>query len=100
MTATENYIEMIKPDAVRALWSNEQLFANAMTQSDLRRIEKLLTIKTLDDYWGQVRKLVRRVTSDYAINAWERLAELRAIQLDLQLNYDRDTLTKKGDQAK
>ena len=45
--------------------------------ADLKRIEKLNKLTDPRTYWDDVRKMCKRVTSDHAINCWERLADLR-----------------------
>ena len=91
---TQNHIAIYKADSVKALFNNEQLFWYAMESNDYKRIEKLLTINTLVGFWDKVRQFTKKVTSDHAISHWQSLAELRYIQLDLQRNYNKETLTK------
>ncbi len=93
---TKNYIECFNREDVQFLFENNHLFFYATEKRDMAKIEKLLTIKTLNNFYEQVRKFTKNVIGDHSIRAWERLAELRYIQIDLQQNYDRETLKNKG----
>ena len=95
MTSTEMYIDDIKPEYVKKLFNDWQLYDLAIEKRDFAKIEKLLTLKNLDNFWDNVRKFTTNVYSDHSIHRWQCLAELREIQLDLQQNYDKETLTKK-----
>lgn len=88
MTNTEWFIEEYKIDYVKEFFSDNALYNNCvMTMSDYKKIDKLMTIKTLDNFWNNVRKFTKKVYSDHAISSWQCLAEMREIQLDLQQNY-------------
>lgn len=94
MTLAEMYIDNIKPEYVKKMFDDLTLYDHASEKRDLAKIEKLLNIKSLVGFWDKVRQFTKKVTSDHAIHAWQCLAELRYIQLDLQQNYNRETLTK------
>ena len=61
--------------------SNNHLYTFAFHNADIKIIDKLLTITTLDNYYINVRKFTKDITSDKSISSWQRLAELREIQL-------------------
>ena len=61
--------------------SNNNLYYYAFCRADEKIIDKLLTITTLDNYYINVRKFTKNITSDRSISSWQRLAELREIQL-------------------
>lgn len=49
---------------------------------DYGRIEKLKKLNNLGTFWNDVRKLVRRITSDHSIKRWQCLAEQRYEELE------------------
>lgn len=88
MKATDDFIERYKTDYVREFFNDNAMLWNCVWEArDYGKIQKLLTIKTLDDFWNKVRQFTKNVYSDHSIHSWQCLAELREIQLDLQQNY-------------
>lgn len=49
----------------------------AMERRDFARIEKLNKLTNLETFWGDVRKLTKRTTSDHVISRWQVLAEAK-----------------------
>jgi len=101
MTTTENLIETHRIEFVKELFNNDALYYYCMVERrDESKIDKLLTINRLDDFWDKVRNFTKNVYSDHAIHRWQCLAELREIQLDLQQNYyydnNKNEILKKG----
>lgn len=48
---------------------------------DVERKAKLATLKNIETFWDDVRKLVKNITSDHAIKRWQVLAEARYEEL-------------------
>lgn len=92
---TQNYIDNHKAEFVKSLFNDCELYGMVMEKNDVKRIEKLLTIKSLVNFWDKVRQFTKHITGCHSVNHWQSLAELRYIQIDLQQNYDKETLTKK-----
>lgn len=61
---------------------NNELYRFAFYPQDNKIIEKLLTINNIDNFWNDVKKFTQKVTSDRQIGSWQRLAELRYLQLE------------------
>ena len=59
-----------------------ELYSFAFYPQDNKIIDKLLTINNIDNFWNDVRKFTQKVTSDRQIGSWQRLAELRYLQLE------------------
>lgn len=59
-----------------------ELYSFAFYPQDNKIIDKLLTINNIENFWNDVRKLTKKVTSDRQIGSWQRLAELRYLQLE------------------
>ena len=87
MEITDRYIKEHCFCGVAPLFRDEGLEHFIYEKHDFGRVKKLLTIKSLDNYWDEVRKLTKNVTSDHSLGYWRCLAEKRLIQLDLQQNY-------------
>ncbi len=91
---TKSFIDNYKTDYIKRFFNNYALYDNCIYyKSDIAKIDKLMQIKTLDNFFDNVRKLTKKVYSDFAIGRWQCLAELRYIQLDLQQNcyFDKTT---------
>ena len=58
----------------------------ASENRDLARIDKLNKLTNKETFWNDVRKLTKKVTSDYAIHRWQHLAEIRWMELLEQEN--------------
>ena len=87
-TNTQEFIENYKIDYVKRFFYNDALYHNCVSEkSDIAKIDKLMTITTLENFWEKVKNFTKKVYSDHSIRNWQGLAELRAIQLDLQQNY-------------
>ena len=91
---TQYFIDNHNTEFVKSFFNDCELYDMATEKSDYKRIEKLLTIKSLVNFWDEVRQLTKKITSCHSINRWQCLAELRYMQLDLQQNYNKETLTK------
>ncbi len=88
MKVTDDFIEYCKLDYVKRFFYNDALYHNCVTeQRDYAKIDKLMSISSLVDFWNKVRQFTKNVYSDHSIHRWQCLAELREIQLDLQQNY-------------
>lgn len=87
MEITDRYIQEHYFWGIAPLFRDEGLGRFIYEKHDLGRVKKLLTIKSLDNYWDEVRKFTKKITSDHSIKCWQFLAEKRLIQLDLQQNY-------------
>lgn len=59
-----------------------ELYKFAFYPQDNKIIDKLLTINNIDNFWNDVKKFTQKVTSDRQIGSWQRLAELRYLQLE------------------
>lgn len=53
----------------------------AIYNSDYRKIEKLNKLNNIDTFWDDVRKLTKKVYSDFSIGRWQCLAETRYDEL-------------------
>lgn len=85
---TDEFIRVYKPFYVKSYFNNDALYNNCIYEAnDVKKIDKLMTIKTLNNFWDNVRKFTKNVYSNHSISRWQWLAEHRAIQLDLQQNY-------------
>lgn len=95
MKQTNEFIENYKIDYVKDLMKyDDAMFSYCIWEkNDIKKIEKLLTIKSLDNFWDNVRVFTKKVYSDHSISRWQCLAEIREIQLDLQQNYYFDEKT-------
>lgn len=58
-----------------------RLYDAIFEAKDYGRVEKLLKLNNPATFWDDVRRLVRNVKSDHAINRWEHLAGLRYKEL-------------------
>lgn len=56
----------------------------AYSREEYSRIDKLNSIVCLRTFWDEVRKLTCNLTSDRAVNSWQRLAEIRFSELKVQ----------------
>lgn len=52
-------------------------YDNAIEQRDFKRIDKLNQLTNPKTFWGDVRKLTKKIESDHTINRWQTLAEIR-----------------------
>lgn len=87
-TSTQEFIENKKFNYVKSFFYNDALYNNCVYEkNDITKIDKLMTITTLENFWDNVRKFTKNVASDHSIRRWQCLAEMREIQLDLQKNY-------------
>lgn len=59
-----------------------ELYRFAFYPQDNKIIEKLLTINSIENFWNNVRKFTQKTTSDRQLGSWQRLAELRYLQLE------------------
>lgn len=55
-------------------------YSRAIEKRDFSKIDKLYAIvtdskTTKENYWSQVKKLTKRVTSDHSLGRWQCLAE-------------------------
>lgn len=88
MTHTDDFILEHKLKYVKSFLSDNALYDNCVSERrDIAKIDKLMTIKTLDGFWDKVRGFTKNVYSDHSIHRWQCLAEMRQLQLDLQQNY-------------
>lgn len=53
----------------------------AVYKSDYNKIEKLMKLNDVDTFWADVRKLTKRVTSDFSLKRWLILSEMRFKEL-------------------
>ena len=88
MTSTQQFIQNYKHNYVKKFFYNDALYHNCVYEmSDIAKIDKLMTIKSLENFWQNVKSFTKNVYSDHSIRRWQCLAEMREIQLDLQQNY-------------
>ena len=59
---------------------------NAVYKSDYNKIEKLMKLNDVDTFWDDVRKLTKRVTSDFSLKRWLILSEMRFEELTAEVN--------------
>lgn len=52
-----------------------------MERRDIGRITKLNTLTDIKTFWGDVKKMTKRLTSDHALSRWQVLAEIRYEEL-------------------
>jgi hypothetical protein len=53
----------------------------AFTKWDYSKIDKLNALNNKNTFWDDVRKLTKKVQSDYTIGRWQCLAEIRYNEL-------------------
>lgn len=59
-----------------------------MERRDIGRITKLNTLTNVNTFWGDVKKMTKRLTSDHALNRWQVLAEIRYEELKKGANNE------------
>lgn len=52
-------------------------YNNAIEERDFKRINRLNKLTNPKTFWGDVRKITKRITTDRAIRRWQTLAEIR-----------------------
>ena len=52
-------------------------YNNAIEQRDFKRIYRLNQLTNKQTFWGDVKKITKRITSDHALGRWQTLAEIR-----------------------
>ena len=52
-------------------------YNNAIEQRDFKRIYKLNQLTDKQTFWGDVKNITKRITTDHALNRWQTLAEIR-----------------------
>lgn len=57
------------------------IIANALYQSDISKIEKLNKLNNINTFWDDVRRLTKKIYSDFSISRWQCLAEMRYEEL-------------------
>lgn len=59
-------------------------YGNILEKRDIKRIDKLNTIQNLDEFWDNVRRFTKNITSDASLRRWEILSEIRYEELKNQ----------------
>ena len=59
------------------------LYLFAWNKTDEKIADKLMNLTNIGTFWDSVRQLTKRIYSDKLIGNWQRLAELRYLQLSL-----------------
>ena len=62
--------------------NNEQLYNYCYYTNDYKIVDKLLTLTNKQTFWDNVRKFTKNIYSDRNISSWQRLAELRFLQIE------------------